>query len=78
MFSFNTDSGEIFLYDEIGPAWWGLIDASTVINALDQMDGKRVTLRLKTPGGSVDEGVAIFHRKSTRQHLWKAPRQRVD
>lgn len=61
MFSANQETGEIFIYDEIGPAWWGLIDAATVINSLEQMGGKRVTARINTPGGSVDEGVAIFN-----------------
>ena len=61
MFSFDVDSAEIMIYDEIGPAWWGLIDAQSVMGALSQMDGKRVTLRLNTPGGSVDEGIAIYN-----------------
>ncbi len=61
MFSFDTESGTINVYDEIGPAWWGLIDAESVIAALDAMDGKPVTVRLNTPGGSVDEGIAIYN-----------------
>lgn len=61
MFSFDLDSSEINIYDEIGPAWWGLIDAATVKNALDQMKGKHVTVRLNTPGGSVDEGISIYN-----------------
>lgn len=61
MFSFDADSGEIWIYDEIGPSWWGLIDAKSVIDALGQMKGKHVTARLNTPGGSVDEGVAIYN-----------------
>lgn len=60
MFSFDTDTNEIFIYDEIGPAYWGLIDADMVINALKQMSG-RVTVRLNTPGGSVDEGISIYN-----------------
>lgn len=61
MFSYDLDSSEINIYDELGPAWWGLIDAQTVTNALDQMKGKHVTVRLNTPGGSVDEGIAIYN-----------------
>lgn len=61
MFSFDVDAGEVFIYDEIGPAWWGLIDAQSVMTALSQMKGKHVTVRLNTPGGSVDEGVAIYN-----------------
>lgn len=60
MFDFDTSSNEIFLYDEIGPEWAGMIGASSVRQALSQMSG-RVTVRLNTPGGSVDEGIAIFN-----------------
>lgn len=61
MFDFDIESGELFIYDEIGPAWWGLIDAASVRGALSQMAGQHVTVRLNTPGGSVDEGVAIYN-----------------
>lgn len=61
MFSFDLDTNEMFIYDELGPAWWGLIDAASVMAGLKQMDGKHVTVRLNTPGGSVDEGIAMFN-----------------
>ena len=61
MFSYDVDASEIFVYDEIGPSWWGLIDAQSVMTALAEMKGRHVTVRLNTPGGSVDEGVAIYN-----------------
>ena len=61
MFSFDSDKAELNIYDEIGPEWWGLIGADSVNAALSQMDGKHVTVRLNTPGGSVDEGIAIYN-----------------
>lgn len=61
MFKVNADSGEMFIYEEIGPAMWGFVDSATVIAALDDMQGRRVTVRLNSPGGSVDEGVAIYN-----------------
>jgi ATP-dependent Clp endopeptidase proteolytic subunit ClpP len=61
MFSFDKDSGEVWIYDEIGPAYWGLIDAAQVKTAIDAIGNKPITLRLNTPGGSVDEGIAIFN-----------------
>jgi ATP-dependent Clp endopeptidase proteolytic subunit ClpP len=61
MFSYDVDAAEIFVYDEIGPSWWGLIDAQSVMMALSEMKGKHVRVRLNTPGGSVDEGVAIYN-----------------
>jgi ATP-dependent Clp endopeptidase proteolytic subunit ClpP len=61
MFSVNTDSREILIYDEIGPALWGLVSAEAVTDALVQLQAGPVTVRLNTPGGSVDEGIAIFN-----------------
>lgn len=61
MFSFDADAATINIYDEIGPSYWGLIDAQSVIDALAKMEGKHATIRLNTPGGSVDEGIAIFN-----------------
>lgn len=61
MFAVDTKTNEIFLYDDIGPAWLGMIDATSVIAALKQMEGKRVLLRINSPGGSVDEGAAIYN-----------------
>ncbi len=61
MFDFNSETGEIWIYDEIGPAWWGLIDAASVLSALATMEGQQATVRLNTPGGSVDEGIAIYN-----------------
>ena len=61
MFDVNNETGEIWIYDEIGPEWWGLIGAESVIGALAGMQGKRATVRLNTPGGSVDQGIAIYN-----------------
>jgi ATP-dependent Clp endopeptidase proteolytic subunit ClpP len=61
MLAVDTQSGEIFLYDDIGPAWLGMIDATSVIAGLKQMEGRRVLLRINSPGGSVDEGAAIYN-----------------
>ena len=61
MFAVDTKTNEIFLYDDIGPAWLGMIDAISVIDGLKQMEGKRVLVRINSPGGSVDEGDAIYN-----------------
>lgn len=66
MLKYNVESAEIFIYDEIGPSYWGLVGADEVSEALAQMSGKRVTVRLNSPGGSVDEGVAIYN--AMRRH----------
>jgi len=61
MYQADHETGEIFLYDAIGSSFWGMIDASTVLPDLAKMSGRRVTLRISSPGGSVDEGRAIFN-----------------
>lgn len=61
MFAFDTKKHEIYVYDVIGDPEWGMIGAMQVIDALKQMEGKRVTVRINTPGGSVDEGIPMFN-----------------
>lgn len=61
MFDFDTETGEIWIYDVIGPAWVGMIDASSVLTALKEMDGRDVTLRVSSPGGSVTDAVDIHN-----------------
>jgi ATP-dependent Clp protease protease subunit len=61
MYQADHETGEIFLYDGIGDAYWGMIDAATVIADLNKLAGKRVTLRISSPGGSVDEGRLIYN-----------------
>lgn len=62
MFDFDSNTSEIFLYDDIGPAWMGMIDSSSVIAALKQMPTDApVTLRINSAGGSVDEAIAIYN-----------------
>jgi len=62
MFDFDSATGELFLYDDIGPAWLGMIDAGAVMNAMkDWPSEERMTVRINSPGGSVDEGIAIHN-----------------
>lgn len=61
MFAFDTETGEIFLYDIIGPDWLGMIDNGAVMEALAEIGDKRAVVRLNSQGGVIDEGVAIFN-----------------
>lgn len=61
MFAFDTDKKEIYVYDVIGDPEWGMVGAIQVIDALKQMQGHRVTVRINTPGGSIDEGIPMFN-----------------
>lgn len=51
---------DIYLYGELGPSYWGLIDASSIVDALPKSGD--VTLHINSPGGDVFEGVAIYNR----------------
>lgn len=61
MYEFDNATGELFLYDAIGESIWGMIDAATVIRDLKALGSRRATIRLNSPGGSVDEGRAIYN-----------------
>jgi len=61
MFAFDTKKNEIYIYDVIGDPEWGMIGAMQVVDALKKMEGKRVTVRINTPGGSVNEGIPMFN-----------------
>jgi ATP-dependent protease ClpP protease subunit len=58
---FKVDGSEIYLYDIIGPSWAGYIGSEDVIAALAENKSKRMTIRINSPGGSVDEGIAIYN-----------------
>lgn len=59
----NADAGmaTLYLYDEIGPACYGLIDAASVIAALAQFNGLPINLRINSPGGDVFEANAMYN-----------------
>lgn len=62
MFSYNTDKQEILIYDVIGESWDGEgIHAGGIDQALSEMGGRRVTVRINSPGGIADEGIAIYN-----------------
>lgn len=61
MFDFDTDSGEIWVYDIIGPAWAGMIDGASFIAALKAMNGRDVTMRVSSPGGSVWDAIDMYN-----------------
>lgn len=67
MFDYDAETGEIWIHDEIGPSWWGLIDVDLVKKALKEIGAnKQAIVRLNTPGGSVDTGIAIYN--ALREH----------
>ena len=55
----------IYIYDEIGPGWIGMIDAPAIVDALREIgDTAEILVRLNSPGGSVFEAAAIYNHLS--------------
>lgn len=63
MLKVNAKTGELYIYDTIGQDWLGGgITARSVMDALEQIgDETRVTVRINSPGGVADEGIAIYN-----------------
>ena len=61
MFAYDVKKSEIYIYDVIGEPDFDMIGAMHVIDAMKKMEGKRVTVRINTPGGSVNEGIPMFN-----------------
>jgi len=62
MLKVNAKTNEIFIDDVIGADWFGEgITATNVAIALDQLNGSRANVRINSPGGSADEGIAIYN-----------------
>ncbi len=62
MLKVDTQTGEIFVYDVIGANWYG--DGITALNmadALKQLGDKKAIVRINSPGGVADEGIAIYN-----------------
>lgn len=57
---------EIWIYDDIGPDWMGLISSKQIIGELAKAKGKPVTVRINSPGGDVVEAQAIYN--ALRRH----------
>jgi len=62
MLKIIAQTGEIFIYDVIGANWYGDgITALNVAEALKQIGNKRAVVRINSPGGIADEGIAIYN-----------------
>lgn len=59
MFDFDKSTGEILIYDEITKSGRGGVDSGAVIKAMKAIGKQPLTIRINSPGGDVDEGIAI-------------------
>lgn len=66
MLEVDFDAKELFIYDEIGPAWAGMVDDVSVVAALARLKGQDITVRINTPGGDAFMGVSIY--EALRRH----------
>lgn len=63
----NTETGELFLYGPIGPKFFeDGITAESVVEALAEIGNRPAIVRVNSPGGSVNDGIAIYH--ALRRH----------
>lgn len=55
----SGDEAEVYIYDVIGDFWGFGIPAIDLVKELKGIKAKKATLRINSPGGLVDEAVAI-------------------
>lgn len=62
MLKVNAKTGEIFLYGVVGGQdYGGDFGESDVVDALDQLGGKRAKVRISSVGGLADAGIGIYN-----------------
>jgi ATP-dependent protease ClpP protease subunit len=61
----NEDSADLYIYDEIMPAymaeWFGGVSAEGLIEQLSEISASTINVRINSPGGSVFEAIAIYN-----------------
>ena len=62
-----SDTLEVYVYGEIGESFWSerSTAAMDIVDALADGEGRPVTVHLNSPGGSVNDALAIFNALST-------------
>lgn len=61
----SEDSADLYIYDEIMPAymaeWFGGVSAEGLIEQLSEISASTINVRINSPGGSVFEAIAIYN-----------------
>ena len=56
------ETAEIYMYDEVGPSWLGMVGAKGLADELKAMsDVKEIRVNINSPGGDVFEGLSIYN-----------------
>lgn len=55
----------VYIYDDIGPDWLGMVSAKAIIAELEKISGD-VTVRINSGGGDVNEAMAIYNALARR------------
>lgn len=62
-----TAAAEIYIYGDIGDNWWEeSTSAADFIKQLEQIGNQQINVRINSIGGSVPDGIAIYH--ALRRH----------
>lgn len=56
----DAKTRELFIYDDIGPSWAGMIGADAVKNWLAELGPGDINVRINSYGGSVDQALAMI------------------
>ena len=60
---------ELYIYDDIGPDWMGMVSAQYVNAEIAKAKNEPITVRINSPGGDVFEGQAIYNALARRGNI---------
>lgn len=52
---------DIYVYDDIGPEWAGMVSAKGIVAAIKDAGNNPINLKINSPGGDVNEAAAIYN-----------------
>ena len=58
---------DIYIYDDIGPEWLGMVSAKAVIDQIKAANGGPIEVKINSGGGSVMEALAIYNAMTAHQ-----------
>ena len=65
--SYDKKTREVFIYEDIGPADFGMFGTATLMAALQALGDGDITVRINSYGGSVDEALAMIEMLSRHE-----------